>query len=252
MNDNELKSTPQNIILYGPPGTGKTYSTTKRALELILGKDEIKKLDSDETKSRSEIKSRFREYLKEEQIEFVTFHQSYGYEEFVEGLRPVLDEDEGNDVRYLASGDMVSPTRSVLDEDEGNDVRYELHDGVFKRIALRAATEGLTKSAAWQDPDFDDLWDRLVEEIWADRDREYINRIVTSKNKRECFLKVSDRNNIDNDNIDNIIAQRCKRGRGKYYHSYRYRIYCFKEKQQKSLGAARQIRLWGESGGIER
>ena len=70
--------TPQNIILYGPPGTGKTYSTTRRALELILGKDE--KLDSDK-----KIKSEFRKYQKKGQIEFVTFHQSYGYEGICRG-----------------------------------------------------------------------------------------------------------------------------------------------------------------------
>ena len=116
--------TPQNIILYGPPGTGKTYSTTQRATKLILGKG--KKLDSDE------IKSQFREYQKEGQIEFVTFHQSYGYEEFVEGLRPVLDDTKDGDVHY------------------------ELHDGVFKRIALQAAAEGI---------DFDFLWNQLVAEI---------------------------------------------------------------------------------------
>ena len=102
---------PQSIILYGPPGTGKTYSTTRRALELILGKDRIKDIEP------SDLKSRFREYQNKGQIEFVTFHQSYGYEEFVEGLRPVLNGDEGSDVRY------------------------ELHDGIFKRIALRAADD---------------------------------------------------------------------------------------------------------------
>ncbi len=151
--------TPQNIILYGPPGTGKTYSTTQKAIKLILGKG--KKLDSDE------IKSQFREYQKEGQIEFVTFHQSYGYEEFVEGLRPVLDEDEGNDVRY------------------------QLHDGVFKRIALRAAAEGLKKSAAKQDPDFDYLWDRLVAEIQEDSER-----IVTGKQGGEYFFRISDSGSI--------------------------------------------------------
>ena len=157
----ETESTPQNIILYGPPGTGKTYSTTQRALELILGKDKIKNLKSDE------IKSRFREYIQKGQIEFVTFHQSYGYEEFVEGLRPVLDEDESNDVRY------------------------QLHDGVFKRIALRAAAEGLKKSAAEQDPDFDYLWDRLVEEI-----REDSERIVTGKKGGKYVFRISNRRSI--------------------------------------------------------
>ncbi len=101
---------PQNIILYGPPGTGKTYSTIQRALEL-LGEGNI---DGRESK---EFEDLFRKYQEEGQIEFVTFHQSYGYEEFVEGLRPVLDEDEGGDVRY------------------------ELHDGIFKRIALRATND---------------------------------------------------------------------------------------------------------------
>ncbi len=107
--DSDEETTPQNIILYGPPGTGKTYSTAQRAFELILGK-KIKDLEP------SEINSRFLEYQEKGQIEFVTFHQSYGYEEFVEGLRPVLG-------------------------DTGDNVRYEMHEGVFKRIALRATND---------------------------------------------------------------------------------------------------------------
>ena len=129
---------PQSIILYGPPGTGKTYSTTQRALEL-LGEGNI---DGRESK---ELKDLFRKYQEKGQIEFVTFHQSYGYEEFVEGLRPVLNGDEGSDVRY------------------------ELHDGIFKRIALRAAVEGLPEPE--EGSDFDGLWDRLVAEIREDGER---------------------------------------------------------------------------------
>jgi len=68
-----------NKILYGPPGTGKTYSVQKRALQIIEG--------SAQSLSEDEISERFRAYLEEGQIEFTTFHPSYSYEEFVEGLR---------------------------------------------------------------------------------------------------------------------------------------------------------------------
>ncbi|MCK5678040.1 MAG: AAA family ATPase, partial [Flavobacteriaceae bacterium] len=67
-----------NKILYGPPGTGKTYNTIDKALQII---------DGEVPTNREEAKERF-EVLKDAgQIEFVTFHQSYGYEEFVEGIK---------------------------------------------------------------------------------------------------------------------------------------------------------------------
>ena len=153
----EGKADPQNIILYGPPGTGKTYSTTQRALEL-LGEGDL------DSCGPSQLKSLFREYQDKGRIEFVTFHQSYGYEEFVEGLRPILNEDEGNDVRY------------------------EIHDGVFKRIARRA--EELDKLAAGEKPDFDYLWSRLIEKI---RQMKIEKSIVESKTGIEyVFTQCSD------------------------------------------------------------
>ena len=72
------RSCPLNQILYGPPGTGKTYNTINRALEII---------DGEVPQERSEAKARFKKLSKAGQIEFVTFHQSYGYEEFVEGIK---------------------------------------------------------------------------------------------------------------------------------------------------------------------
>lgn len=92
---------PLNKILHGPPGTGKTYSVQRRAVEIIEGK---RQEDSSEN-----ISGRFRKYLDEGQIEFVTFHPSYAYEEFVEGLR--YDTDEGIPV---------------------------VQDGILKRLAKRA------------------------------------------------------------------------------------------------------------------
>lgn len=81
--DMRKSSLPLNQILYGPPGTGKTYSTINKALEII----ENKSKEELELEDREDLKERFDKYKKAGQIEFITFHQSYGYEEFVEGIK---------------------------------------------------------------------------------------------------------------------------------------------------------------------
>ncbi|MCY4374004.1 MAG: AAA family ATPase [Spirochaetaceae bacterium] len=98
---------PLNLILYGPPGTGKTYITARRCVEICDGTSEP---DSER------IRDRYRELVKAEQVEFITFHESYGYEEFVEGLRPETGTGAG--------------------------FRLEPTEGVLKRIAERARKSG--------------------------------------------------------------------------------------------------------------
>lgn len=151
---------PKNIILYGPPGTGKTYHTVKRSLELILGADKVEKMSRD-TQTRQ-----FRELQRKGRVEFVTFHQNYGYEEFVEGLRPVLSESASQEVQY------------------------EIHDGVFKRIALRAAGAGLPDPAT-TGTTFETLWRLLVEAI-----REEGERVVTSSSGLNLVLELTPRDSI--------------------------------------------------------
>ncbi|EDO8885823.1 AAA domain-containing protein [Campylobacter coli] len=94
-----------NQILYGPPGTGKTYHTIDKALE-ILGEN---------LESRDEKKAKFDEYVKNGQIVFTTFHQSYGYEEFVEGIKPMMNNEANS-----------------------QEIQYEIKDGIFKDICNRA------------------------------------------------------------------------------------------------------------------
>ena len=103
---------PLNTILYGPPGTGKTYATARRCVEICDGSAEGGRADQ-------EIRDRYQALVKEGRVEFITFHQSYGYEEFVEGLRPDTGGDEA-------------------DGAAGPGFRLVATEGVLKRIAERA------------------------------------------------------------------------------------------------------------------
>lgn len=88
---------PLNQIFHGSPGTGKTYSTTSYAVAIYNNK----KLD--EIGNYAEIKHEYNQLKADGRINFVTFHQSYGYEDFIEGIKPVIDE-RGNISYQIKAG----------------------------------------------------------------------------------------------------------------------------------------------------
>lgn len=101
------KEFDKNLILYGPLGTGKTYNSVIYAVAICDGKpiDELTDYDA--------VMSRYNELKKAGRISFTTFHQSYGYEEFIEGIKPIIDENK-------------------------HDIGYTIEPGVFKKFCDNA------------------------------------------------------------------------------------------------------------------
>ncbi len=116
-----VQTATTNLILYGPPGTGKTYQTAWEAVRLCVGEDVAVGLFGDQNRDR--LMAEYRRLMTEGRIEFVTFHQSMSYEEFVEGLRPSIDAD--------------------VPSEHGAGFRLEPVAGIFQRVARRAEASAL-------------------------------------------------------------------------------------------------------------
>ena len=140
-----------NQILYGPPGTGKTYSVVRKALEIIEG-------------NASDDRSKFKKYIETGQIKFITFHQSYGYEEFVEGIKA---------------------------ETKNDNVSYKIEDGAFKRICKRANGDKIllkdVKEELTED-DFKKLYENYVDKLPLFSNNTYGKILETPTDKQPFYI----------------------------------------------------------------
>ncbi|MCU7940876.1 MAG: AAA family ATPase, partial [gamma proteobacterium symbiont of Bathyaustriella thionipta] len=104
-----------NSILYGPPGTGKTYSTTEQSVQMAEPEwfEELLALDLSDEEFRNNLKQKYDQLVETGRIVFTTFHQSFAYEDFIEGIRANTNE-------------------------ETNEIQYTIEEGVFKKIAEEA------------------------------------------------------------------------------------------------------------------
>lgn len=158
--DETMKS-PLNQILYGPPGTGKTYNTINKAISIANPEFNL-------NQNREILKAEYNRLVENGQIVFTTFHQSMSYEDFIEGIKPIIEEDsDGN--------------RSVI---------YEIKNGVFKLISEKAQVKRLKEEIVKNNFNFDDAWDAIITD--ANTGLENKNELTLSIQTPNLGLKIVD------------------------------------------------------------
>ena len=123
-----------NTILYGPPGTGKTYNTVNYAVAIC----ENKNIEDVQSEEYEKVLRRYNELKKEGRIAFTTFHQSYGYEEFIEGIKPIVDEEK-------------------------KDIGYTIEAGIFKKFCVTAGKKAIIAAKNMPDVSNAKVWCVLLD-----------------------------------------------------------------------------------------
>lgn len=153
--------TTLNQILYGPPGTGKTYHTINKAISICNPNFDL-------NQERKLIKNEYQKLVDEGRIVFTTFHQSMSYEDFIEGIKPSISENDN--------------------------VIYEIKEGVFKQLCEKSKTTKKTNnfSTAYQnmiddirngDSEFLELKSAKGKSFWVNSNRNQNLNLFTSQNK---------------------------------------------------------------------
>ena len=155
---------PLNQILYGPPGTGKTWQTANLAIAII----EERNVEELEREDRTVIKEKFRKLKENGQIEMITFHQSFTYEDFIEGIKPNLGGD--------------------------SQVTFEIQSGVFKEICDNAVDfRGITQEILSYD--LNNLIDSYSDFVQEKLDEGTTVKLFGEENKKKVTIEGLANNN---------------------------------------------------------
>jgi hypothetical protein len=157
-----MKTHPKNLILFGPPGTGKTYKTIEKAIR-IANPFFVFPVTGDYKFNREEIKREYERLVDENKILFTTFHQSYSYEDFIEGIKP-LPPDNAEDP-----------------------IQYDIQKGVFK-----LACEYADASVNIATNNFTEAYSKLIDDISDSGELE-----IDTPNGATFFVSLNSRDNLN-------------------------------------------------------
>lgn len=121
-NDNK-KRTSLNKIYYGPPGTGKSYHLAEKVLEI----NGIKYTENT-------IHDEYKKLVDKGRVKFITFHQSYSYEDFIEGIKPIIIDKNGEVIKFCNNENSKEKLKN-------SKMIYKVCDGVFKDFCIRAESD---------------------------------------------------------------------------------------------------------------
>ncbi|MFI8554395.1 AAA family ATPase [Psychrobacter sp. NPDC077938] len=181
-----------NRIVYGPPGTGKTYCTTELAVQCAapdwycdFNNDPL-----DESGRRERLKAKYDELTDKGRIAFTTFHQSFSYEDFVEGIRPIVVEGI----------------------DGSSNISYEVVDGIFKQLCTNARTTEQTGYTQAVNIEGKNIWKLSLGNTNISDENEIFNECIDNNyvllgwgddidfsncsNRREVVAKIEQSHNI--------------------------------------------------------
>lgn len=161
--DNTVTDIELNTILYGPPGTGKTYHTVIYAVAII----ENKKLAEVAQEDYNEVLARYKEHKENGRIALTTFHQSYGYEELIEGIKPCVNEKK--------------------------EVYYDVVPGVFKKFCEHKIMCKIS---------FDEAWNTMLRDVYRQN-----NLIKVQREKVVKELKWDAKNEKFYDTKESLLYQ---------------------------------------------
>ena len=158
---NKTMDNSLNTIFFGPPGTGKTYTTISESIK-VANRNFVFPISPDTEEGRKLIKTEFERLQKLHRVTLTTFHQSLSYEDFIEGIKPALNNI---DSQHIVDQENIT----LLQSDKNPSLEYVLKAGIFKNCCAVASylchKKGIEFSQNKTSYTFDQLYDAFINDI---------------------------------------------------------------------------------------